>query len=291
MQRKSISIDLLRTLAAAAEGETLTGVARRVGRSQSAISLRLKKLEEELGVQLVRRTGRGSELTDAGQLAWSHARKILALHDDMVAALAGMEIRGSLRLGLPADLAESWLQSALSTFTRTHPHLHLEVVVARNIELLEAVRRGDLDVALAFTTQPPIDGDLLARLPIRWIGRQDRDDIPGDEELPLVLFTAPCLFSRAGIEALERSGRRWRMTMTSPSLAGLHAAIEAGLGIGVRTGLGLPETLKLLEPSLLPPIGQTVHLAIYRAEGGVSPAVEVLCAIARESLGGVHDKN
>lgn len=287
MQKKCISTDLLRTLAVAAEGETLTSVARRVGRSQSAISLRMKKLEEELGVQLVRRTGRGAELTDAGHLAWTYARKILTLHDELVSAMAGLEMRGSLRLGLPADLAESWLQSALSKFTRAHPHIHLEVVVARNLELLENVRRGDLDVALAFTVDPPVGGDLLARLPIGWVGRAD-GPVPQAEELPLVLFTAPCLFSKAGLDALERESRRWRMTMTSPSLAGLCAAIEAGLGVGVRTRLGLPGTLAQLDTPLLPKIAQEVHLALYRADGAASPAISALCEIASESLSDGH---
>ncbi len=283
MARKNISIDLLRTLSVAAGGETLTDVARRVGRSQSAISLRLKKLEEELGIPLIRRTGRGSELTDAGHLANSYARQILALNDDLVAVMAGMEIGGSLRLGLPADLAETWLATALAAFTHAHPRVHVEVSVDRNQELIGKVRRGELDVALAITAEPPVEAEPLAQMPIRWIGRPHQS-VAGDEAVPLVLFTTPCLFRQAAIDTLELHGRRWRVAMTSPSLAGLWAAVEAGLGISVRTPLGLPDSLAPLSPPHLPPIDRVVHLAIYQAEGPQSPAARALCDIARDTL-------
>lgn len=283
MTRKNISIDLLRTLSAASEGETLTDVARRVGRSQSAISLRLKKLEEELGVQLLRRSGKGSDLTDAGHLAQFYARQILALNDDLVAAMEGMEIAGSLRLGLPADLAETWLASALSLFKRAHPRVHLEVSVERNQLLIEKIRRGELDVAVAITAHPPVDAEPLAQLPVEWIGRVHQS-LPVNEDIPLVLFTAPCLFRQAGIDALERSGARWRLAMTSPSLGGLWAAIEAGLGVGIRTLMGLPDTLAPIRSPRLPVLDQVVHLAIYRAEGPLSPAATALIEIARDTL-------
>ena len=283
MTRKNISIDLLRTLSAASEGETLTDVARRVGRSQSAISLRLKKLEEELGVQLLRRSGTGSDLTDAGHLAQFYARQILALNDDLVAAMEGMEIAGSLRLGLPADLAETWLASALSLFKRAHPRVHLEVSVERNQLLIEKIRRGELDVAVAITAHPPVDAEPLAQLPVEWIGRVHQS-LPVNEDIPLVLFTAPCLFRQAGIDALERSGARWRLAMTSPSLGGLWAAIEAGLGVGIRTRMGLPDTLAPIRSPRLPVLDQVVHLAIYRAEGPLSPAATALIEIARDTL-------
>lgn len=289
MTRKNISIDLLRTLSAASEGETLTDVARRVGRSQSAISLRLKKLEEELGVQLLRRSGKGSDLTDAGHLAQFYARQILALNDDLVAAMEGMEIAGSLRLGLPADLAETWLASALSLFKRAHPRVHLEVSVERNQLLIEKIRRGELDVAVAITAHPPVDAEPLAQLPVEWIGRVHQS-LPVNEDIPLVLFTAPCLFRQAGIDALERSGARWRLAMTSPSLGGLWAAIEAGLGVGIRTTLGLPDTLAPIQSPRLPVLDQVVHMAIYRAEGPLSPAATALIGIARETLRATPDQ-
>lgn len=286
--RKNISVDLLRTLSAAAEGETLTDVARRVGRSQSAISLRLKKLEDELGVQLLRRGAKGSELTDAGHLAQFYARQILALNDDLVAAMEGLEIEGSLRLGLPADLSETWLASALAKFTRAHPRVHVEVSVDRNQVLIEKVRRSELDVVVAITSDPPVDAEPLAQLPVRWIGRVNQS-LPANEDIPLVLFTSPCLFRQAGIAALEREGLRWRLAMTSPSLAGLWAAIEAGLGIGIRTPMGLPDTLAPIRSPRLPVLDQVVHLAIYRAEGSLSPAARSLIEITRETLGSASE--
>jgi DNA-binding transcriptional LysR family regulator len=288
MAPKHISIELLRTLAVAAGGETLTDVARRVGRSQSAISLRLKKLEEELGIALVRRTGRGSELTDAGHLAHSYARQILALNDDLVAAMAGLEIGGNLRLGLPADLAESWLATALAAFTHAYPHVHVEVSVDRNQELIGKVQRGELDVALAITAEPPVGAEQLAQMPIRWIGRPHQS-VAGDEAVPLVLFTTPCLFRQAAIETLEERGRRWRLAMTSPSLAGLWAAVEAGLGISIRTPLGLPDGLAPIFPAQLPPINRVVYLSIWLAEGPQSRATQALCEIARDTLRPLHE--
>lgn len=285
--RLTISPDLLRALAALSAGETLTDAARRLGISQSAVSLRLKKLEEDLGVQLVHRNGRGTVLTTAGELVHSYACRILSLNDEMFQSLEGLKVEGRLRLGLPADLAEDWLARALADFIESHPRVHIEVCVERSAKLLAVLRAGELDLALALTLAPPEGGELLAKLPIRWIGRRDQPLDPRlTGELPLVLLSAPCLFREIGLEALAEGPLAPRIAMTSQSLGGMAAAIGAGLGIGIRTSLGLPPHLGPLCDPRLPPLTTEVHLGLYLS-GVQSPAALALAEIARSTLSGV----
>lgn len=282
MTHKNYKIDLLRTLVLAAEGGSFTDVARRVGRSQSAVSLRLKKLEDEAGVPILRRSGQRTELTEAGHVMLSYATRILALNDDLSDMLGGLDIEGSIRIGLPADLAEGWLSSALASFVRTHPKIHVQVSVARNVELVEQTARGELDVSLAFS-QADSGGETVCRLPVFWIGRRD-EPRRFLEEVPLVLFDAPCMFRQLGVETLERENRRWHVVITSPSLAGLSSAIEGGIGIGIRTALGLPKGLGPIEGAGLPRLDRSVRLALHTAEQEPSAAVRAFRAIAFDTL-------
>lgn len=282
--RLTISPDLLRALAALSAGETLTDAARRLGISQSAVSLRLKKLEEDLGVQLVHRNGRGTALTGAGELVYGYACRILALNDEMFQSLEGLKVEGRLRLGLPADLAEDWLAGALADFIESHPRVHVEVSVERSAKLLADLQAGDLDLALALTLTPPEGGELLAELPVCWIGRRDQPlTLAPAGELALVLLSAPCLFRDIALAALDTGPLAPRIAMTSASLGGMAAAIGAGLGIGIRTTLGLPPHLAPLKDPRLPVLRETVSLGLYHA-GVQSPAARALAAIARRSL-------
>lgn len=284
--KPNLTPDLLRTLCALASGATLTDAARTLGLSQSAISLRIKRLEEDLGTGLLVRNGRGSVLTETGEVVQSYARRIIDLHDEMIEAVAAQGLEGRLRLGLPADLAEGWLAHALARFIQNHPRVHVEVSVDRNQLLVEQLQAGALDMALALTLDPPAGGELLARLPMQWIGRQDHLWPLGDD-LPLVVFSAPCLFRQTALDALQDYGIPARIAMTSHSLGGLAATIEAGLGIGLRSPLGLPAGVVGLRDPRLPAITRHVHLGLYlakTAQAPISPALLALAAIARQTL-------
>jgi DNA-binding transcriptional LysR family regulator len=244
--------------------------ADRLGRSQSAVSTQLRKLEDQVGQALVQKAGRGLALTTAGESLLSYARRILELNDEAVATLRTAELEGWVRLGLPQDFAENLLPSVLGRFARAHPKVRVEVRTERNSLLVENTVRGGLDLSLAWDdAEGSPHAVRLAELPIRWIGRPDWGGIEslGSEPLPLVAFERPCVFRTAGVAALDEAGIPWRLAFTSPSLAGLWAAAGAGLGITLRTGIGVPTTLTALDTAAtgLPSL-PTMPLSLHRAE-------------------------
>jgi DNA-binding transcriptional LysR family regulator len=248
MNLVNLDMDVLRTLVVAQQLGSFNRAAAHIGRSQSAVSQQLRKLEEQVGEPLFQKQGRHMMLTDAGEVVLAYARRILDLNDEAVAALRGRAVEGLVRFGLPADFAESWLPAALGRFKRTHPSVRIEAVVDRNRRLLELLDQDELDLVLAIGSGMRSDARMLATLPLQWIGAASANAAwtPGDP-IPLAVYEAPCFFRQRALAALDKAGLAWRIAFTSPSLHGLWAAVEAGLGITLRTAVGLPATLRVLD--------------------------------------------
>jgi DNA-binding transcriptional LysR family regulator len=217
-----------------------------------------------------------------------------SLNDEAAAAVHGVELEGWVRLGLQEDFGEVLLPEVLGRFARAHPKVRIEARAARNAELLDRLATARLDLALAWdaggTNTPPY-GERIAEVPMRWIARaplqagQHAWQLHGDEPLPLVAFEAPCLFRTAATAALDRAGIAWRLAFTSPNLGGLWAATAAGLGVTIRTGFGLPDAVRALDPgeAALPPL-PAIGLALYRAETESTPVAARLGAIVLDAV-------
>lgn len=220
-----------------------------------------------------------------------YARRLLELNDEAAAAVHSAELEGWVRLGLQEDFGENLLPEVLGRFARAHPKVRIEARVVRNAELLERVTSGKLDLALAWS-----DGTLAAHcerigeVPMRWIG--PAEGLPGwhaasGEPVPLASLEAPCLMRTAATRALDEADISWRLAFVSPSLGGLWAAAAAGLGLTIRTPIGLPAKVRPLAPEAvglpdLPKLG----LVLHRAEAELQPAGARLGALLLES---VHD--
>ena len=251
-----LDLDILRTLVTGMDLGSFAKAADRLGRSQPAVSLQLRKLEEQAGVELLRKHGRGLVLTEAGEVMLAYARRLLALNDEAMSAVRGPGVSGTLRFGLPQDFAETWFPTTLAQFSRAHPQTQIAVTVGRNAELLDRFDRGELDLVLVLSQgldRPRVTPVL--NLPMAWIGARDLPFALPADGLKLVMFEAPCVFRRAAAEALEATGISWRVVFTSPSLSGLWAAVAAGIGISLRTVNSAPPHLRVLGPeSGLPPV-------------------------------------
>ena len=276
----NLDLDLLRTLATGVELGNFARAATRLGRTQSAISLQLRRLEDQTGQKLVRRQGRGLALTPAGETMLGYAHRMLALNDEALSSIAGAALAGTVRLGLAQDFAETWLPRALAKFAADHPDVRLDLRIDRSAHVIEGVMRGQLDLGLAIT-DAPADLRTVATLRPHWLGRTAkrwRRDAP----LPLVLFEHPCIFNRAGTAALDRAGIPWRLAVTSPSLAGLWAAVEAGLGVIVRTEASMPPHLKGVGRMAGLPSLPAVRVALFEAAQEPPPPVAMLRTILRD---------
>lgn len=288
MRRITFDLDVLRTFVTGVDMGSFAKAADKLGRSTSAVSAQLKKLEDQLGMPVLRKEGRGMVMTPAGESLLGYARRLLELNDEAATAVRGAELAGSVRLGIQQDFGEQMLTEVLGRFTRVHPQVRIEARVARNVELMEQLNSGRLDLALAWdggvATPHVVD---VGRLAMRWIGPADgtRLALAGNlhEPLPLVMMDAPCIMRSAATRALEQAEMPWRIAFTSPGLSSVWAAVAAGLGLTVRTSVGLPSSLRVLEDARLPSLPE-VGLRLHRAVAELNPPAQRLHDIVLQAL-------
>ncbi len=275
---RSLEIDLLRSFVVIAEVRSLSRAAARVGRTQSALSQQMRRLEEVVDQPLFQRTGRGVLLTHPGERLLAHAQRILRQHDEAMADLCGTGLSGSIRFGCPDDYAAVFLPSLLRQFSNQHPQAIVEVVCGPTPRLLEQLDKRAVD--LAMISLPDDDGatdDFIRREQLVWIGYPGLDAAQFDP-LPLALSDPDTLDHIAACEALDRAGRAYRVAYASSSLAGLTALVRSGQAFAVMTQTAVPADLAILAGDRglppLPAVGITLrfdrkrpsHLTVAFAE-------------------------
>lgn len=284
MRRPTFDLDVLRTFVTGVEFNSFAKAADRLGRSTSAVSAQLKKLEETVGTAILAKSGRGLVLTPTGESLLSHARQLLEMNDNIFQHLQQSETAGTVRFGLQEDFGEHFLSEILRRFVRTYPLVTLEVRIARNAELLTSVDSGELDLALTWDTgSTSAHTTRLGETPMQWIGAGDLVSLRNCAEtpLPLVMFDAPCVLRSAATRALDEARIPWRIALTSPSVAGIWAAVAAGLGVTLRTRIGLPGHLAIITD--LPPM-PTLGYVLHRTQQHLTPAVHELTALIHSGL-------
>ena len=257
----SLEIDLLRSFAVIAEVRTLSRAANRIGRTQSALSQQMKRLEEIVDQPLFQRTGRGVVLTNPGERLLIHAQRILRLHDEAMADLCGKGLSGNIRFGCPDDYAAVFLPPLLRQFSSQHPHALVEVVCGPTPRLLEHLDKRAVDLAMISLPEDSADspdGEIIRREQLVWIGYPGLDAAHFDP-LPLALSDPDTLDHIAACEALQRAGRAYRIAYASSSLSGLTALVRSGQAFAVMTQTAVPPDLCILsaDPGLppLPAVG------------------------------------
>jgi DNA-binding transcriptional LysR family regulator len=276
----NLDLDTLRTLVVANDLGGYGQAATRLGRTPSAISLQMKKLQASVGATIFRKSGRGVALTEAGEIVLRYARRMLALNDEVLDTVRGASLAGRIRIGVSQDFAETVLPRALSQFTKLYPLVQLEVRIEGNAVLVEAVSKGEIDLVLVVGHAQRPSAITLGNIDLVWIA--GRDFRPRDETLPLVVLGPQCVFRKEAIESLDAAGHPWRIAAVSPSLAGLWALGMAGLGVTVRSAHGVPRSL-ISHKTLfdLPRLG-AFPVTLHAAAGGLSPGVERLRDILRD---------
>ena len=174
LPRVNLNMDVLRTFVTGLELGSFSKAAQRLGRSQSAISTQLHRLEEQAGMPLFKKSGRGLALTAAGESLLSYAKRILELNDEAIDGLKDAEVEGWVRLGIPQDFAEGWLTGVLGQFARSHPKVRVEVRAEQNVAIIERIVQGELDLALTWGANDKVRAEPLVDLPMVWIGRPSR---------------------------------------------------------------------------------------------------------------------
>jgi DNA-binding transcriptional LysR family regulator len=277
----SLDPDLLRAFAFIAEEGSFTRAARLVGRSQSAVSMQVQRLEAQLGQRLLSRgKGEGVTLTPHGQFLLSRAREMLALNDEIWTSFKAPEVQGTVRLGTPDDYALRYLPQILKRFAARYPAVDVDVLCLPSSDLVERLREGELDLTLCSAGQEPArwPATTLWRGRLAWVTSVDHAPHRLDP-LPLALASeaaGDCTWRRAAIEALEAVGRHYRIAYRSSTHIGTHAPVMAGLAVTVSTTSWLPQGLRALRPEEgLPPLPDYAIL-LLQGRGRPEPVTEAL---------------
>lgn len=221
----------LKSFVAIVETGTFGQAAATVNRTQSALSLQIKKLEEQLGCELFARTGRKVALTPQGEIFLGYAERIIQLQWEAISRLREPDVEGEIRFGTPEDFATHYLPDVLARFRQHHPRVQLSVKCDLTLNLIDGFHRGEYDVILAKRDPQCVKGGTKVwREPLVWAAADGHEV---EERLSLVLSPQPCIYRARALAALDRAKRSWHISYTSPSLAGTLAAVKAGLGITV----------------------------------------------------------
>jgi DNA-binding transcriptional LysR family regulator len=268
---------LLRAFVALAETLSFSRTAERIGRSQSAVSMQIMRLEEILGCQLFRRDKRNVAITAEGEALLGDARRLLALADGMVARMREPEVAGEVRFASPEDFATQYLPEILAAFAAKHPQVRLHVTCDLTLRLVESLGRGEQDlIVVKQDPAEPYPGSrpLWREQPV-FVARERHPPRDSDSRVPLVLSPNPCVYRRRAVGALDAAGLPWDIAYTSPSFAGTVAAVRAGLGVTVLPRTMVPEGLVGLEPGADWPALPEVEIALLAAPRA-SPATAAL---------------
>ncbi len=287
----TLDLDALRSFVTGIECGSFALAATHLCRSTSAVSAQLKKLEQQCGAELVMKKGRGLTLTRNGEIVMGYARRMLALNDEVQFALKGERLQEEIRIGMQEDFGESLMPGILGEFRRHHPGVRIVARVDRNRALLNAFDDNALDMVLLWQNESePRKGTAIGQSQLVWIQPPEMDIarlLARGEPLPLVMFDSPCLMRSHAIDCLNRAGIPWRVEFVSHSLSGIWAAVQAGLGVTLRTRIGMPARLQVAG-SVLPAPGR-LGITLEQQHGSESQqrAQMLLAQLMEQALRGV----
>jgi DNA-binding transcriptional LysR family regulator len=254
----------LKSFIAIAETGTFSHAAEIVGRTQSALSLQIKKLEENVGCVLFTRTSRSVTLTEEGELFLSYAKRIIQLQWEIYSRLKEPDIEGEIRLGTPEDFATHYLPEVLALFRKHHPRIQLNVSCDLTLNLIEGFKRSEYDIVLVKRDPKAAKGGTKVwKEPLVWAAA---DHWSPENPLSLVLSPQPCIYRARALAALTRAKKSWHISYTSPSLAGTIAAVKAGLGITVLPQNMLPAGIHAIRGPIRLPELADAEIALMKRE-------------------------
>ncbi|MEM9330513.1 MAG: LysR family transcriptional regulator [Pseudomonadota bacterium] len=228
-----LELDLLKTLIAIAETGNFSAAAEKVFRTPSAISMQVKRIEEIIGRTVFQRDSRSVTLTSDGLLLLEHARRVLALNNELISKFISPNISGEIRIGAGDDFAERLLPGMLSQFNRSHPSIVVEVMMENSNELIERVQHGDLDLAVIVCNAGYENEHLAEQLTTEklvWAAR--KGGLAAEQTpLPISVWEEGCAWRKSALDALNRAGKDYRIAFRSAYIGGQKTAVLSDLAV------------------------------------------------------------
>lgn len=278
-----LDLDLLRTFVTVVESGSFSNAAPLVGRSQSAVSMQMQRLEQSVGRELLVRGPQAARPNAAGEELLVYARKLLRLSDEAKAAVMRPEEVGSVRLGVPEDYVAQFLPPVLAHFAAEHPLVTVELICEPSRQLIPAIQSGRIDLAIV-TRLPEQTFDAQRREPLVWVATQSHVVWEADP-LPIALFEAGCGPAHSHVlEALNGADRAYRVAYSSASLAGLITVVEAGLAVAGLPRCSVPPSLRIVGEREGLPFIRELEMSVLCSSVSTSLAAQCLNDFLKRAL-------
>ena len=283
----ALDIDQLRTFLAIAELGSFTKAGEAVHKTQSAVSMQMRRLEERVGQPIFIKDGRQSRLTENGLRLVEFARRVIMLNDETLSAFNGQKEVGHVKLGVPDDYADRLLPQVLAAFNRLNPSIEVQVECLSSARLTDAIREGTLDVAIT-TSQDTMDlrGEIIRREPLYWV-TSNQHCAHTQDVVRLALGPVTCGWRRISMDALDRAGRPYRVSYTSSSAAALVGAVQAGLAVTVFPESAIRDGMRILDEKDGFPTLPYCDIALLRSDTARETMHDTLCNHLVAAIGNV----
>ncbi|MGQ0566756.1 MAG: LysR substrate-binding domain-containing protein [Gemmobacter sp.] len=275
--------DLMRAFLAVAETGSVTAAAGHVGRTQSAVSMQVRRLEDSLGQQLFRRLPRGVALTPRGEQLLPYARRVISLLDEAAVALRVAPLHGPVRIGIPDEYTESVLPRALAAFAERHPAVEVLVRCDHSLAQDAAVEADELDLAVIYDWNHLTTAEVLCIDPTVWVtsvlhGQHAR------RPLPIAVYSRSDWCRDYAIRSLDQQGLPWRTAFECEEASGMRVAVRTGLAIAALSRSTIPAGCRELTAADGFPIVDSSRVVLLRNPRGTSPAIEGLAEMLRQAF-------
>jgi DNA-binding transcriptional LysR family regulator len=283
----ALDIDQLRTFLAIAELGSFTKAGEAVHKTQSAVSMQMRRLEERVGQPIFIKDGRQSRLTEQGLRLVEYARRMIQLNDETLSAFNGKREIGFVKLGVPDDYADRLLPQVLAAFNRLNPSIEVQVDCTSSARLTDAIRNGELDVAITTSGDTSeLRGEIIRREPLFWVTSEEHC-AHTQEVVRLALGPTTCSWRRLSMDALDRVGRRYRVSYTSASASALVGAVHAGLAVTVFPESAIRDGMRILDEKDGFPALTHCDIALLRSDNARLPMHDRLCNHLIAAIGNV----
>lgn len=279
----TLDSDLLRSFLAVAETGAVTHAAARVGRTQSAVSIQIRKLEETLGQTLFDRHPRGVTLTARGAQLLPYAEQVVRMLDDAAVALRERPLNGPLRIGIPDEYGTTILPRVLADFSTRHPEVEVTVRQDYTVNQITLLRKDELDLAVVFEQEEPTEGEVLCVDPTVW-ATSTAHQLHTRRPVPIAAYFRSTWGKQLALGSLDRHGVAYRVAFECDTSSGLRAAVRAGLAVSPVSRSAIPEGCRELTREDGFPAIDDSRVVLRRNPRGARPATEALAGMLREAF-------
>jgi DNA-binding transcriptional LysR family regulator len=278
-----LDIDQLRTFIAIAETGSFTRAAEVVHKTQSAVSMQMKRLEERVERPIFARDGRASKLTEDGERLLDYARRIVKLNADALASFADPDLSGCVRMGVPDDYADRYLPEIMARFSRVYPGVELTIYCEPSVDLMARLDANEIDLAIVTSCEGDRASEIFRQERLLWV-TSSRHSTHLDTPLPLALGRPTCHWRKAAVDSLDSMGRAHRLLFSSGNAGAISAAVLAGLAVSVLATSGLRPGMRVLTPAEGFPELPPCRIGLLRNPHERSPLTEALAGHIVSSL-------